>query len=123
MTKVLGIPGIGPVAGCNSPDDVRNALRQRAPGKTLRGLASELGQNAGTISAILRGRREPSPALYIALGLTPPVRVVEVAAGFGVGRACPVCGEVHTTKTCVAKRKPRRTVRERFARFMMPGDW
>jgi hypothetical protein len=123
MTKGLGIPGIGTVAACNSPEDVRDALRNRAPGKTLRRLAFEIGQNPGTVSAVLKGKRDPSPSLYTALGLTPPVRVVEVAAGFGVGRACPVCGEVHTTKTCVAKRKPRRTVRERFARFMMPGDW
>lgn len=123
MTEGPGIPKNGTVAACNGASDVIQVLRGQLATKPLRRLALEIRVNPGTLSAVLRGKREPPVALYIALGLTPPVRIVEVPAGYGVGRACPACGEVHTTKACVKKRKPRRTVRDRFARFMMPGDW
>lgn len=123
MTEGPGIPEIGTVAVCNGASDVIQVLRGQLATKPLRRLAGEIHVNAGTLSAVLRGKREPTPALYIALGLTPPVRVVEVPAGYDIAKACTSCGKVHTTKACVKRRKPRRTVRDRFARFMMPGDW
>jgi hypothetical protein len=95
-------------AACNTASDVIQALQARTSSKTLRRLAFELGQNVGTLSAVMRRKRKPSPALYIALGLTPPARLVEVPAGYGVGPACKTCGEVHTTTMCPTKRKPRK---------------
>lgn len=95
------------VAGGNTHDTAVQALRELRRGQTLRQLKILTGVNVGTLSAVLRGKRNPPTALYIALGLTPTARVVEVPAGFGVGRACASCGQVHTTKTCTAKRKPK----------------
>lgn len=114
--------------GLGSPShaEVRQRLVERkAPEMSWRALAAEIGMpKAGAmLSRVAAGKQTPPPSLYKAVGLTPPVRIVEVPAGYGVGRACPACGQVHTTKTCAAKRKPRRTVRDRFSRWMMPGDW
>lgn len=76
------------------------------------------------LSRVAAGKQSPSPKLYAALGLTPPVRVVEIPAGYDVAKTCANCGRVHTLKRgCPDKRKPRRTLRERFSRWMMPGDW
>jgi hypothetical protein len=100
---------------------------RKAPGKAWRAVSEELGfkrSSGAMLSRVAAGKQKPPPALYIALGLTPPVRIVEVPAGYDIAKACTSCGKVHTLKRgCPDKRKPRRTMRDRFARFMMPGDW
>lgn len=98
----------------NTPDDVRAALHaMREPsddGKrpTLREIGQRLNLNPGYLSAILSGKKQPSPRVYRALGLRPPLRTVELDADHDVAPVCPKCGQVHVTKTCTATRKPRR---------------
>lgn len=65
--------------------------------------------NAGYLWNVAKGKKAASAKLCVALGLTPPARVIEVQAGYDVAPVCPKCGVVHTTKRCTAgqKRKPR----------------
>lgn len=104
----------GPDTSGNTPADVVAALSaMREPsddGKrpTLREIGKRLNLNPGYLSAILRGRKTPSPRVYHALGLRPPRRVVEIDADHDVAPVCPKCGQVHTTKTCTLTRRPRR---------------
>jgi hypothetical protein len=94
-----------------SPVSVREALiARRAAHRSWRALAAEIGMPASgaLLARVVAGKQKAPASIYVALGLTPPVRVLEVPAGYGVGRACATCGQVHTTATCPTKRKPRR---------------
>ena len=99
--------------GTGSPtaSELRAALLARKTGrKAWRAVACEIGmpRSGAMLSRVAAGKQKPSPALYAALGFEPPVRVVEVPAGYGVGKACNTCGQVHTTKTCPTARPARR---------------
>ena len=117
LTKAISHSGRGqsmPDTSGNTPADVLAALgAMREPsneGKrpTLREIGKRLNLNPGYLSAIMRGRKAPSPRVYHALGLRPPRRVVEIDADHDVAPVCPKCGQVHTTKTCALTRRPRR---------------
>lgn len=98
------------------------ATEQGAAQDALRTLKNKLGTwsrvaaslsprfNAGYLWNVSRGRKPASAKLFVALGLPPPARVVEIGEGYDVAPVCPKCGVVHTTKRCTAnvKRKPRR---------------
>lgn len=62
------------------------------------------------LARIAKGTQRPPASVLLALGIEPPLQLVEVPAGYGVGRACAVCGQVHTTSNCPTKRKPRRKI-------------
>ncbi len=84
----------------------------KAAHRTWRAVGKQLGlgaQNA-MLARIAKGTQRPPVSVLLALGIEPPLQLVEVPAGYGVGRACPVCGQVHTTSSCPTKRKPRRKI-------------
>lgn len=82
----------------------------KAAHRTWRAVGEQLGlgaQNA-MLARIAKGTQRPPASVLLALGIEPPLQLVEVPAGYGVGKACAVCGQVHTTSSCPTTRKPRR---------------
>lgn len=81
--------------GGKAATDEQKAIRARlTPEKGLRSLASELGMNPGYLSRVMRGQRQASNRLRLALGLPPRTALAPV---------CGKCGVVHTTKRCTHK--------------------
>jgi len=97
------------VTNGNNRAQVRKAILHRRAelgGLSWRKFGAAIGINGGLLNAVARGKKPPSDRVLRAFGFPVP-RVVEVSEGYGVGRTCATCGDVHTTQRCPTKRKPR----------------
>lgn len=68
--------------------------------RSWRRVATDLGVNAGYLRNVVSGKRKASIRLLKALNIKPDQVVV-------IASPCRRCGDVHTTKRCTLKRKPK----------------
>lgn len=113
MTQWAKAIPVDDATASRSAADARQRLSAlKAAHRTWRAVGEQLGigaQNA-MLARIAKGSQKPPASVLLALGIEPPLQLVEVPAGYGVGKACSVCGQVHTTSSCPTQRKPRRKI-------------